>query len=206
MKGKVVAFIISGALVVVSVAILLIFFLSPNNNVAPPVTPLVCDTHDITLTVGDSESDFMEVSIEEAQIEFSTDKAGIITIQDGVITAIKAGSTTVTASVSYNEESVSSSFVVTVINKDYSITFSAISNCTIENNNLHLNGIATFSFTLFTPAGEVVKDPKVELKVPTTVVYTHNFGQYQLKASENCEIKLIFSEINFEATLNVFVS
>ncbi|MBP3344691.1 MAG: hypothetical protein J6K97_00615 [Clostridia bacterium] len=210
MSSKMRSYIISFSIIAAALVLLLVFLLLPKRK-SEPIIPLTCSVEDVTINVGESVTEFLQISNENASVSFEVDKEGIISIDKDKIVGLAKGETSVTVKIEFQGEKIDSSFNVTVLDANivengYRIEFNSILNCEINENNIKINGdVAQFSFLVYDLDGTTIENPQVSFVVPENVTLVCDFGVCQLLATENCQIKLVFAALNFETLLNIIV-
>lgn len=97
-----------------------------------------------TISVGDSETLTATCSNSSASISWKSANTAIATVNNGVITGVKAGSTTVTASVTISGTTYSANCAVTVSNSSIAVTGISLDKSSLS---LDLNGTKTGTIT-----------------------------------------------------------
>lgn len=205
MKKGIWTYIVSGVLGVVAVVGLLLLLLLPAPNKAP-LAPANVYVQDITLDIGQTKTDFYQVSASDYEINFETDKEDIIEIDKDKIVAINPGKVKVTVQVIINENIVEESFHVTVLAPSYSYQLSSLSNCTFEGNTLCLTSqVAQFKIKIYDKDGVEVENPTLTYVASDGINVAYEFKIFKISAIKQGTITISVEQTGYSFTLSVIV-
>lgn len=205
MKKGIWTYIVSGVLGVVAVVGLLLLLLLPTPN-KPPLAPANVYVQDITLDIGQTKTDFYQVSASDYEINFETDKEDIIEIDKDKIVAINPGKVKVTVQVIINENIVAESFYVTVLAPSYSYQLSSLSNCTFEGNTLCLTSqVAQFKIKIYDKDGVEVENPTLTYVASDGINVAYEFKTFKISVIKQGTITISVEQTGYSFTLSVIV-
>ena len=204
MTTKIRAYLISAAILIVSLVMMLIFVL-PKGNDPAPWTPFSFVTKNLTMEAGEMISPFYQSSHDDITISYVVDKENIVEInlENKSIRALNSGAVKVTLEVEYDGNIYKYSFNVSVLKSSQTLEIVPISNCTFENNILQISsGVQScqFSIKLYGTDSQLIVNPKVSVSVTSGSSIVERFGGYQFVANDNVEgtIAFVFEELGFE--------
>ena len=205
MKKGIWAYIASGILVLVAVVGLLLLLLLPKN--APnPIEPVNVYVEDITLEIGETRTDFYQVSVEEYEILFETDSANIIDIDENQILAKESGSVNVKIKVKVGENVLEETFMVTVLAPRFSYQLTNMVNCAIQDDNLELSSPnAQFKIKIFDGEGVEVQNPTISFEESEGIQVAYEFKVFKISATRAGVIKFKVAQNDFEFSINIIV-
>ena len=203
MKKGIWTYIVSGVLGVVAVVGLLLLLFLPKNT-GKSFEPVNLYVEDIVLQVGQTKTDFYQISAQDYQITFQADRDGVIEIDENKIVAIDAGKVNVKVSVNVAGNTIEESFCVTVLATSWSYMFENLTGCVIEGDNIVLsNSVAQFKIKCFDENGLEITNPTIETVASDGVDVSYEFGIIKITASKSGVIEFSIAQSQIEFSMNV---
>mgnify|MGYP001622852937 CR=1 FL=1 len=204
MNKKVSTIILSCILLLISVILLIVFLVIPN-NVSDAVKPLTIYSQDYNIIVGDKIENFYDVSKNDAVISFEVEDKNIIKIEGTNLIAENPGHTKIIIKASNVDEYTQTTIEINVYLPDYSLKINPVFNCNYLGNNLYCHGeICQFQIEIFDKNNNVM--PDVNLKVECEKGYLYQeFLNWTLIINEPCKMVIYVLDINYQFNLNVII-
>ncbi len=181
-------------------AILLLTFLTDKKQ---QPQQFYCKAQDVNLIIGESAYNYYQLSHQLAIVQINVEKENIIEIDNDKITAIGIGSTKVTLSASYGEEHAQTTFTVKVTDNNYTLSFNSTVDCYFRDSTLYAKtNICQFGFEVYDSRNVKMPSPQYEIVIDGDGSATKSFYGIVLSINSNCTIILVFTELEFEFTIN----
>lgn len=188
--------IISSFVLVASIIALLLFFVLKNDNTQAKQN-LIIEAEDISIFVGDRYDNFYAISDEEANVDFIYEDNGIIKIENNSIIALNRGSVKITIQASTENEFSTKTINVFVYGKDYYFEIVDIVGGYYFDNTLFVtNNNCQFQVILYDYLGSQINNQFFNYFITNGEI---NYDMaFMILVKEDCEITIIYPNINFE--------
>ncbi len=204
---RLIAMIFSLFLLAISIILLLVFFLINKDNSIAENKVLRLNASDITMYKGDMKYDYYELNNKDAILSFEVDKEGIIDINENRIFAISNGTVNVTITATYNDKIAKDSFVVCILNHNYSYIVKSINNCKFYNGILEItSSISQFSIEVYGIDGNLLEDADISYTTTNNAVLQKQMGNYILFAEDSCQMDFYVDDIDYSFSINVILN
>ncbi len=182
-------------------AILLLTFLTDKKQ---ENQEFYCKAQDVNLIIGETAYNYYQLSHQLAIVQINVEKENIIEIDNDKITAIGIGSTKVTLSASYGEENAQTTFTVKVSDNNYTLSFIQTVDCYFEDKTLFAtSNICHVDFEVYDSRGIKMPSPQYEIIIDGDGSAVKTFYGIVLSVNSNCKITLVFTELEFDFTINI---
>ena len=191
-------------IVAVSLILLLTFF-TFNNKIIKKITPFLLTTNNISIKVGETISNFYQISDKRAELKFYVENPEKININKENITGVIAGETLVKITAKLENKVIESEFKVDIFNKDYKLELSSIVGCEIYQNQIIIKeNISQFNFNLYDLKGEEIKDFKYQIFYDNRdILLNDEFGMIQIYTKKDTSIIFNFPTYNYKLTIDI---
>lgn len=201
MTKKIKTILFSSVLLAISVILLLVFFvfLKPQKD----NLPLSILASDISLNKNETVSNFYTLSHEDATLEFVVSKENVVEINKDYIKGINAGVVKVTIIAKLDDSQAEATFTVSVYESGYTFSVITLDNCSFSDSTLTIQSFpCQFRVEVYDRLGQTVDSP-FTYSANNGANLTMQFNTFLLTASDNCQVQISYSEINFIATIDV---
>ncbi|MCI8555327.1 MAG: hypothetical protein HFI85_02005 [Clostridia bacterium] len=208
MNKKVISVIVALSMLALAIVLMLVFLLGANKGKDLPIgESLTIEVEDISLGRGESRYNFYKVNDENAAVSFELNKEGIILIDKDKIEGLNAGEVVVTIYVEIDNQIVSKNFNVSVFEENLRVSIIHLDNCFYvqEDNTLIMEKeIAQFRVEVFDNLNQPINDLNYKIICENeNVTIEKEFSSILISSVENCQLYLIFNDLNFTFLLNV---
>ena len=208
MNKKVISVIVALSMLALAIVLMLVFLLGANKGKDLPIgESLTIEVEDISLGRGESRYNFYKVNDENAAVSFELNKEGIILIDKDKIEGLNAGEVVVTIYVEIDNQIVSKNFNVSVFEENLRVSIIHLDNCFYvqEDNTLIMEKeIAQFRVEVFDNLIQPINDLNYKIICENeNVTIEKEFSSILISSVENCQLYLIFNDLNFTFLLNV---
>ncbi|MBE7073696.1 MAG: hypothetical protein E7379_01190 [Clostridiales bacterium] len=201
MKNKTM-YLISGILIAVSLVIVLVFVLLPRESTGL-IRPLNYSFENVELKVGESKTDFYQISVSNALLTFSVDQEGIIEIDNEHIKGLKAGNVVVCVEINHNSQVLTEEFNVTVYQDEYHLEIDVVQGGEFKDGSLILSSsICDFNIFIYDKYDNLVVC-KLNIVSSNDAEISFLFRLYRLTTESSCILTIEAEEINLIYTISV---
>ena len=196
--------LISGCLVVISIVLLLTFFLVKDlKQNSKRILNINCEN--LTIYKGEVREDYFDINYEGSSISLTVNKEGIIDIDQDRIVGIKGGEVDVLITATLDDMIVKDNFHVTVID-DYQYNIIPVAGCTFDDC-LYVNEeVCYFELQTFNRTGDILDNLNFSYYATNNAYIKYELGTFLLIANTNSEIFINYEDIDYSITFKVVVN
>lgn len=193
--------IISLIMIATSLTLLLIFF-TFNKTEKTILERLTLRADNLSLTVGETVTNFYDVSSENAVVTFDIENPSIISIKGKNLSALDVGKTNIKITASLNDVTTETNMTVEITNESFVLQLTPSQNCYLDDNILYLTGdFCRFTVNIFDYDGNLIKDFYYLSTGPSTL--NKEFLYFELQSTQDCQIIFYIPAENTLLKLNV---
>ena len=203
MKNNKLVIITSCVLLLLSLSLMIFFFLLPQNS---EKNILRVYANDLSLLVGEKIENFYTVSMKDTFIKFEIENENVIKIEDDCMYALDAGKTNVTIIAEKDGKQAKTIINVLVFNNDYCYSVITVDNCEFSENTLFcFSNICQFRVEIYDKNNNLMTDYDLSYNCDKAKI-TKEFLNYKIEVEEDCQILFTLQDVDFDFLINVVIS
>ena len=201
MTNRLSTIIISLIMIATSLTLLLIFF-TFNKTEKTILERLTLRADNLSLTVGETVTNFYDVSSENAVVTFDIENPSIISINGKNLFALDVGKTNIKITASLNDVTTETNMTVEITNESFVLQLAPSQNCYFDDNILYLTGdFCRFTVNIIDYDGNLIKDFYYLSTGSSTL--NKEFLYFELQSTQDCQIIFYIPAENTQLKLNV---